>query len=915
MKRILDRKLQTLWNCYHTLWKELTGWRLFLFYILHYTLLFIVLSHFIFAPFDKAGKSFVWNGDGLSQHFTRLVYISQTIHKGVQSLLMGKGWTIPMYDFRTGLIRQDLQIGFPQILAIFCPVNKIDIFYNCYVLINYYLVGLSFSAFGFFFQQKPLPIMIGAIAYSFCGFSIFAGVRHPHFIVPMIFLPLLIIGAEKVLRKEKAYLLLVVVFLSLTTQWGLYFSCMQAIFVIIYIFVRFPDIYQKNRLHELFCLFGRLITWGGTAILLASFVVVPSLLSVLGIGRIGNNLVSDWNMLHYQASYYRNFLLDFTIIPADFAGYWGMLGFSTLTIPAVFLLFVRQEKKERSLRILFIILTVMLSIPAVAYIMSGFSNISNRFCFGYSFCVAAILMFMQPHFTKLSRSMVATVGAMMLIYFAICYFVIEHESEQMVPFIMMFVAGLILLCCYVAGEKGKKWFMPSCLIITCFSVCYSAYLKYDSSQGNYIGQFHKNVYEVIENGQYASLSQSKAVLEDSDLYRVSGNAISSQELGISFYYGLNGLSMYPYFGWSSNFIEWIEEMELTRSTNKQKFYSLNNCSALLTLANVKYYADRETDVSIIPYGFTEVNRIQNSKNMDAILKNEYWLPIGYTYKSYMSDEVYHRLDALGKQEAQLQSVILKEEPMLSSLVEEDITTTAQQIPCEVVETSGLTWKDGILTVKENKATMVITFVGVPKTETYLRIVNLDLTNDLSIRNWELTATTGETSTSAGFAADAFPYSHRQKTQMLNMGYTEKGYNAITITFPSKGTYLLDDIEVWCQPMDSYAEQVLALGEEVLENVETNWRGLTGTISVSTDKFLCFSIPYMDGWKAYIDGEKVKLYQANTAFMGLELPAGNHVIELRYWLPGLRMGMILSGIGVVCLIVIVFFQRKRKCRNF
>ena len=81
-----------------------------------------------------------------------------------------------------------------------------------------------------------------AIAYSFCGFSILAGVRHPHLVVPMIFLPLLIIGAEKVLRKEKAYLLLVVVFLSLTTQWGIYFSCMQAIFVIIYIFVRFPDI-------------------------------------------------------------------------------------------------------------------------------------------------------------------------------------------------------------------------------------------------------------------------------------------------------------------------------------------------------------------------------------------------------------------------------------------------------------------------------------------------------------------------------------------------------------------------------------------------------------------------------------------------------------------------------------------------
>ena len=90
-----------------------------------------------------------------------------------------------------------------------------------------------------------------------------------------------------------------------------------------------------------------------------------------------------------------------------------------------------------------------------------------------------------------------------------------------------------------------------------------------------------------------------------------------------------------------------------------------------------------------------------------------------------------------------------------------------------------------------------------------------------------------------------------------------------------------------------------------------WGGVTGTISVSTDKFLCLSIPYMKGWKAYVDGEEVTLYQANTAFMGVELPAGEHVVSLRYWIPGLTAGLIMSGIGVVCLIVIIVFSRRRQ----
>ena len=83
-------------------------------------------------------------------------------------------------------------------------------------------------------------------------------------------------------------------------------------------------------------------------------------------------------------------------------------------------------------------------------------------------------------------------------------------------------------------------------------------------------------------------------------------------------------------------------------------------------------------------------------------------------------------------------------------------------------------------------------------------------------------------------------------------------------------------------------------------------GVTGTVSVSKDKFLCLSIPYMDGWKAYVDGEEVKLYQANTAFMGVELPAGDHEIELKYWIPGLTIGIFMSGVGVICFIAIIAF---------
>ncbi len=74
---LMKKKMQSM---YVVLWKKLTGWRLFLFYAVHYTLLFVVLAHFVFMPFSEAGKDFIWSGDGVEQHFMRLLYILSLIH-------------------------------------------------------------------------------------------------------------------------------------------------------------------------------------------------------------------------------------------------------------------------------------------------------------------------------------------------------------------------------------------------------------------------------------------------------------------------------------------------------------------------------------------------------------------------------------------------------------------------------------------------------------------------------------------------------------------------------------------------------------------------------------------------------------------------------------------------------------------
>lgn len=897
----------SIWNKYLSLWRELTGWKLFLFYTLHYTMLFALLWHFLFAAFDEAGKTYIWTADGMPNYFTGMIYLSQTIRDGIQSLLAGDGWTIPLYDFQRSPAKLGLGGEPIQWLAIFWPWNKIDVLYDILVVLRYYLVGLSFSVFGFYFKQKPIPVLIGTVSYTFCGFALYAGVRHPFFLMAMIFLPLLIIGTEKVLRKERPFLLIILVCSAIVSS--LYFACMLAIMVGLYALIRFPALYEQNRLREFGLMACRMAISGGVGILLAGASLLPSLLINAGTGRIGRDVAAFTNMLKYSEAYNSRFLARFILVPGSI-GSWTRLGFSVLSAPAILLLFINRRKETRTLRRSFLVLTAMLLIPAVGYVMSGFNTISNRWCFAYAFCVAGILMFELPDLVAADRRTLAKVTIGTLVYFLVCYFIVDHSYYKEAPFILLAVSMAIIIACNMLGRRRVVALMAACLVLTCVSTYYSAFLIYDPSAENYVSEFTAKgrPYKLFSQSQYASFAKSEISGNDASFYRVTGDSVSRHTLNASYYYGINGLSFFTSSIYGG-YMRWCYEMEVPIYYNNVN-YGIKNMPLILTLAGVKYHVARNSENAAAMYGFKEIQQIQNGSNTDIILENEYALPVGYTYSSYLSRDVYDGLSTLDKQEAQLQAVVLEQAPTSSAIAEAQPLTTAVQIPVSFSEEENLSWSGSKLQVKAANTTLTLTFEGLPNTETYLRVVNLDLTSGSSTRKWTLTAATETTSASARFAADAYVYSNGEKTQLLDLGYTEDGYTTCTITFPQAGTFILDDLQIWCQPMDNYADEVNARREEVLENVETNWRGLTGDISVSSDKILCLLIPYDSGWSAYVDGKKVDMLQANTAFMAVELSAGDHHVELKYWTPGLTGGIVMVVIGLAGLVGLIVYWRKR-----
>ena len=86
--------------------------------------------------------------------------------------------------------------------------------------------------------------------------------------------------------------------------------------------------------------------------------------------------------------------------------------------------------------------------------------------------------------------------------------------------------------------------------------------------------------------------------------------------------------------------------------------------------------------------------------------------------------------------------------------------------------------------------------------------------------------------------------------------------------------------------------------------------ITGRVDAPEDGWLMFMIPFEQGWKLEIDGEKTELQKGDLAFLACRIPEGEHEIRLAFTPPGLLPGIVLSIAGLLLWIVLVRIHSVR-----
>ena len=874
-------------------------------YFFIYTLIFIGLSIIIFSFFWRYDKSFIWNQDGKQQHFRALVYYGQWLREIIKNIFVNHSFSIPEWSFSLGYGSDIITtlhyyvVGDPfSLLSAFVPSKYTVYLYGFLILLRLYSAGLTFSAYCFkVTKTSRLGVLSGSFIYVFSAFGLVASVRHPYFTNPMIFFPLILLGIEKIIDKKSPFVFIIAVFLSCISNF--YFFYMIVLLTVIYVVIRLFMLYRKNELLKAVLLVLKLLFYAVLGIMMASIILIPVLSRFFGDARLNNDYVYDFL---YPKSYYEGFFSAFLSFASN--GYWSFMGYTGISLITISLLFLKK-KQNTAIKFGFILLSIMLLFPVFGHIFNGFSYITNRWIWGYSFLIALILVFVWEDLFQLNKKELCVISGILFAYFLICCLLKVSRTENAMASLVIAAVALVLLgqCC-AASNYHKKIIPVGTTLLVVLSVCVTALYGYAPSEFNYVSEFI-NINQVnndIFTTQDHAVQLGANEIEDQSFLRYSGPR--SLELNESMQGGLSSTVYY----WSlsnSNMINLYKEMGLQENSN-YLLKSLDNRTILNALTSVNYYVlPNENSNEPLPYGFSHINNYSINGKKYSVYHNNNALPLGYTYSSYITRDVYENLLPSEKQEVMGKSVVLDKD--VDANKNSNLKFDSLQIPYRITKSDGITIDGNNYLVTKEGATITLHFEGLQYSETYLYVNFDEKSSEVSL---PVTAKSDAQTTKniINFITNSSQLYGGRHEFLINFGYEKDSKKEIIIQFAKPGEFILEDISVICQPMENFSKSMDDLRAESLKNIMISEDNIKGDIHVSSSKILFLSIPYSRGWTAYVDGEKAELLKANTMFMALPISEGDHRIELVYKTPLLKISAIISLTGFVLFFSLIVLRK-------
>ncbi|RHW31372.1 hypothetical protein D1B33_17835 [Lysinibacillus yapensis] len=711
--------------------------------------------------------------------------------------------------------------------------------------------------------------------YAFIGAFIYGGsmiyFRHvtywEFFADAFLWLPLFVLGIEKIFREKKQLTLIAAVALSMFDNF--YFAYIHFVFMGIYILLRWLiPLANDEKLN------------------LMQFTL--SILLGAGISAV-SFIPAAYGYVHNYRPPFDDYISWF-----DFKDNVLLMS-RTYLLPAILVLFLciktfYGSKLFRLFASIAILIALSHYIPVIASAFNGFSAPQNRFEYLGYFAVGGAIAAGLMHLSKLSRE---TIKKASLYTFLIYSFFYVIDDPMRISKLVTLIVSLLLIGIYTILLKRKKTVVIMSTIIMANLVTLFVYNKNLLATGDVSDSTKKFITSV----NYDSAEQRALihrVLEHDDAPFTRLDWMAGNRNNTPMIYGFNGLSAYSSILNENISSFYYRDLEIDmKRESVSRYNSLGNRANLYSLLRGKYIMYKKGTKKNIPFGFSKYMESNNY----VIYRNGNTLPFIRTTKNIYSEEAVNHVPIVDREHAMLNGVIVKD-PSPSTVKPARSGDLMEHT--NIIPVNG-TFKNGQLEVEGDQGGIDIKLNRIPVNTKDLYLSFYLKNNDKDAPGFRLTVNDFKTSRKSRQSI--------YRTKVNNITVRVPKDDTLAIRVP-QGTYTLKDFKL-------FSEDYHALKKEVnKENPEANVKIKNNHINITlqnknNDLMMTLPIPYEKGWEAHVNGEKQKVQKVNYSFIGIPIQSGENNIKLIFYPPYFRLSILISGISLLLAFVWIRTNRKQR----
>lgn len=827
------------------------------------------------------------------------------------------------------------------------------------MFINLMKIGSMGLTFGIYIHKTRRPGEMKTLAlscmYALCAYSV-VQTLNPMWLDALVYLPLLILGLENLIKERK--IILYIVSLSLTVLANYYIGYMVCIFTLIYFvyyyFVNRSELIARYpakqggvvRRFSSCCgvrTFSRIALATIVAILICAFMIIAAAYSL----SFGKNNFQDTNWtfaLRFDFIEIFNKMLigsyD-TVRPNGLPMiYSGML--ALIALPMFYMAPSVKPGKKIGATIVLLLLVLSFVINPFDLVWHGFSLpnwLNFRYSFLFSFFVISLAADALCDVKKIKPVSVAAVGGVLLALVSVVQTMKYHIDPDQGQFAnastknltsillsVIFIVIYVIIVYLISNDKLENVGTFVLAAVVCVEMFAGGLINLSDVTSD-VGMVRYGSY-VDSNGQENYSSYNAAinriqhvvdmVTENDDSFYRMESKIYRREGGEneSMAFGYNGIA-HSTSTLNASVIRLFNNLGYASQSHWTKY--LGGTALSDALLGIKYVITKDDMLDdhfydTAYYAAEHYDHVPSSSTIYA-MQNTKALPIAYGVSKYTLDMLSEMSTPYYPNGSEAQNDIIKAflydtdysgkdvyKPILTYAVTNDCTEGNFTQVCRYIDDNGEEKSKNVpyksYTSNGDDPTVKFTFV-TPYTGMIYAHFPMD--------NFGKTC---KIYVNGSYVCD---YNH---SQIVEIGEFNKG-DRVTVELA------LNDVIYFSQESGYYffymdyeaADEALSyLSNAAIDIEEYGNTKIKGTINLPEGQELILTtIPYDEGWNCYIDGEKVESVKVLGSLLAVESTPGEHTIEFRYMPDCYVIGFVLSGIGFAAFAAVIVLTVIKKRR--